>query len=239
MKAIVLKKEKTREYDQWVTCYTEEFGKLKAVAKSSLKQESVQGLHLDQFNLVEFELISGNGLPIITGAQSLDAFLNIKNSVARTAAAYFFAEAIDRLTLENDQDDRLWDFLNYFLAELDALPAAGDASALLALLRRGQTDLLNLLGYLPEVDVCRGCNKNVDGASVAAFNYGFGGMVCKECFLTSGGGVLVSQADYSVLAAKEGHNHGEKTYRKGLLDGMYEYIAGTKFHSLDLLGVIK
>ena len=54
-KAIIIKKQNTNEYDQWVTCYTEEFGKLKTVAKSILKPSSIQALHLDVFNLVEFE----------------------------------------------------------------------------------------------------------------------------------------------------------------------------------------
>ena len=61
-RAIVLKKQNTNEYDQLVTCYTEEFGKLTAIAKSVLKPSSIQAMHLDLFNLVDFELVSGRVL---------------------------------------------------------------------------------------------------------------------------------------------------------------------------------
>src|SRR3989338_5861157 len=102
-KAIIIKKQNTGEYDQWVTCYTEEFGKLKMVAKSILKPSSIQALHLDVFNLVEFDLVNGRGMPIITGAQVIDSFAGIKNSLDKIAVTYFFAEAIDKMVFENDK----------------------------------------------------------------------------------------------------------------------------------------
>ena len=144
-KAIIIKKENTNEYDQWVTCYTEDFGKLTAVAKSVLKPSSIQALHLDIFNLAEFELISGRGMPIITGAQAINSFSGIKSSLAKTATAYFFIEAVDKMVFENDKDEKLWSFLVSFLEELnknDSSPAR--------LLRQGQIRLLDTLGYLPE-----------------------------------------------------------------------------------------
>jgi len=96
-RAIILKKQNTNEYDQWVTCYTEDFGKLKTVAKSILKPSSIQSLHLDIFNLVEFELINGRGMPIVTGAQLVNSYMGIKKSLVKTAVAYFFAEAVDKM----------------------------------------------------------------------------------------------------------------------------------------------
>src|SRR3990167_6858136 len=229
-RAIVLKKQNTNEYDQWVTCYTEEFGKLKTVAKSILKPSSVQALHLDIFNLVEFELINGRGLPIVTGAQVIDPFRGIKNSLVKTAVAYFFAQAIDKMVFENDKD------------EINKVK----------LLRQGQSRLLDVLGYLPETGSCKVCDDKLGDGDLGAFNYMLGGVVCKKCFLSGHGGILISREDFSLLNVGNVRNDGNVQFQqvkrfnnsnkrsdRTILDGMFEYISGGKFSSLDLLSVIK
>jgi len=231
-KAIVIKKQNTSEYDQWVTCYTEEFGKLKTVAKSILKPSSIQALHLDIFNLVEFELINGRGMPIITGAQVINSFPGVKSSFAKTAVAYFFAEAVDKMIFENDKDEELWYFLASFLEELDR-----DIANSVRLLRQGQSRLLNILGYFPEVNSCKSCNGGIDTETFGAFNHAWGGIICKRCFLDGQGGILINQDDFSLL--KLNFNNGVRDYRRSVLDGMFEYVSGAKFYSLELLNVIR
>jgi len=259
--AIVIKKENTNEYDQWVTCYTEEFGKLKTIAKSILKPSSVQALHLDIFNLAEFELINGRGMPIITGAQAVSSYPGIKNSLAKTAAAYFFAEVIDKMVFENNKDEELWSFLVAFFNELDkcehnqsspAYRQAGYAyrqegkwlpeypefqegsSALISLFREGQKKLLDILGYLPETDSCKACSDKLDGENFGAFNHVLGGVVCKRCFLSGHGGILRSNGDRERLNTMATSARG-----RSILDGMFEYISGGKFYSLELLNMVK
>lgn len=237
-KAIILKKQNTGEYDQWVTCYTEDFGKLTAVAKSILRPSSIQALHLDTFSLVEFDLISGRGMPIITGAQAVDSFRNIKNSLIKTATAYFFTEAIDRMVFENDTDEHLWNFLISFFSELD------QTSKPLALFRQGQARLLDILGYFPSVDSCKACDDKLGENNFGAFNHVLGGVICKECFLSGHSGILISQSDFEILH----YSHDRvinmtsslvESYKKSILDGMFEYISGSKFYSLDLLNMIR
>ena len=235
IKAIVIKKQNTSEYDQWVTCYTEEFGKLKTVAKSILKPSSIQALHLDIFNLVEFELVGGSAswrMPIITGAQVTDSFSGIKSSLAKTAVAYFFVEALDKMVFENDKDDELWVFLTSFLTGLDK-----DSSNSMRLFRRGQVKLLDILGYFPEVNSCKSCNGGIDTETFGAFNHAWGGIICKRCFLDGQGGILINQDDFSLL--KLNFNNGVRDYRRSVLDGMFEYVSGAKFYSLELMSVVK
>ncbi|MBI4158043.1 MAG: DNA repair protein RecO [Candidatus Yanofskybacteria bacterium] len=229
-KAIILKKQNTNEYDQWVTCYTEEFGKLKTVAKSILKPNSIQALHLDIFNLTEFELINGRGMPIITGAQVIDPFRGIKNSLVKTAVAYFFAEAIDKMVFDNDKDDELWSFLVSLLVELNK-----DDTSPVQLLRQGQSRLLDVLGYLPETGSCKVCDDKLNDGELGAFNQEFGGIVCKRCFLSGHGGILISRDDFNLLR----NNGARERWGRSVLDGMFEYISGSKFSSLDLLAVLK
>lgn len=232
-RAIIIKKQNTNEYDQWVTCYTEEFGKLKTIAKSILKPSSVQAMHLDIFNLAEFELISGRGVPIITGAQLITSFGEIKNSLVKTGVAYFFAEAVDKMIFENDKDQELWSFLSLFFYELDK-----DRGNPMNMLRQGQARLLDILGYFPETDCCKSCGNKLSEVNFGAFNYALGGIVCKRCFLSGHGGALIGSDDFGLISGIADRFSGEN-YRKSVLDGMFEYVSGGRFYSLDLLGVVK
>jgi len=266
-KAIIIKKQNTNEYDQWVTCYTEEFGKLKTVAKSILKPSSIQSLHLDIFNLVEFELINGKGMPIITCAQVIDPFRGVKNSLAKTAVAYFFIEVIDKMVLENDKDEELWSFLVSFLGELNSMSSMRFNLImrlnLIELLRRGQIRLLDVLGYLPEIGSCKICDHKLDDGELGAFNQRLGGIVCNRCFLSGHGGTLISREDFSLLTVRDVGNVGDDklkqfkhseaaqqtkrsnkftsvpTFQRSVLDEMFEYIAGNRFYSLELLNMVK
>ena len=201
-KAIILKKQNTNEYDQWVTCYTEDFGKLKTVAKSILKPSSIQSLHLDIFNLAEFELINGRGMPIITGAQLVNSYMGIKSSLVKTSVAYFFTEAMDKMVFDSDKDENLWSFLISFFRELDK-----EGSDPMILFRQGQSRLLDILGYLPEVNFCRACNHGIDINSLGAFNYELGGVVCKRCFLSGYGGILIGHDDFMLISGVVAENN--------------------------------
>ena len=143
-KAIILKKQNTGEYDQLVTCYTEEFGKLTAVAKSALKPNSIQAMHLDVFNLVDFELINGRATPIITGAQAERVYDNMKTNLMALAGAYFFAEVFDRLVFDYQRDNGMWNFLTNLLDDFDGV---GDNFQ--ELFRVKQASLIGFLGYAP------------------------------------------------------------------------------------------
>ena len=143
----MIRKQNTNEYDQFVTCYTQEFGKLTAIAKSILKHGSVQAMHLDVLNLVEFELINGKAMPIIAGAQSDNSYRDLKDSVPSLAVAHFFSEVIDKMVPELEKDEKLWDFMTDLFGKLNRFEPS------LTFLRQKQFALLGLLGYSPEVAV--------------------------------------------------------------------------------------
>lgn len=146
-RAIVIKKQNTNEYDQFVTCYTQEFGKLTAIAKSVLKPTSIQAMHLDVLNLVEFELINGKAMPIIAGAQSDNSYRELKSSIPSLAVAHFFSEVIDKMVPELEKDKQLWNFMTDLLDKLNRFEPG------LTFLRQKQFVLLGLLGYFPEIAI--------------------------------------------------------------------------------------
>ncbi len=143
-KAIIIKKQPTNEYDELVTCYTQEFGKLTAVAKSVLKGSSMQGMHLDNLNLVDFELINGRSLPIIAAAQAERSFVNLKSNIRLLSVAQFFADVIDKMVFDFQKDEKLWEFIVGVLEKLDSRVKP---EAALTFFRQQQFYLLGVLGY--------------------------------------------------------------------------------------------
>ncbi len=141
--AIVVKKSPVREHDLTVTLYSRELGKCIAVAKSALKAQSVQAAQIDEGNIIRCELVSGHAIPIITAAQSLRCWGQAKASPLRWAAAQFFLQVIDTVVYDGQVDEALFDSIQATLEELDT---ARDPE-ILAILRRRQGDLLNVLGY--------------------------------------------------------------------------------------------
>lgn len=143
IEAVVIKKVPLREHDQLVVLYSRTAGKLAAVAKGSLRPHSKQALAIDEANLVQCELVAGKHGMIMTGAQSVRAYANVKSSFVRWAAAQFFLQAIDVLVYDAQPDERLWECLTGALAQLDV--ASDDAAV--AVFRRCQHRLLETLGY--------------------------------------------------------------------------------------------
>ncbi len=143
MIAVVLKKTDKDEYDQLVSCYSPELGKYIFVAKSALRASSKQALHLDVLNLIEFSPVEGKHKLIITGADSVETFGNIKSSVRKLANAFLVLEAFDRLVPYAQADESLWDFLLKFLYGLERI----DESNVVNYMRETKKAISNILGY--------------------------------------------------------------------------------------------
>ncbi|HZZ99120.1 MAG TPA: DNA repair protein RecO [Candidatus Paceibacterota bacterium] len=223
IKAIVIKKTRTNEYDQIVTCYTEDYGTVRALARGILRPKSLQALQLDDLNLVEFEMIEGRALPIIASAQVLESFSNLRTGLPRLAAAQFFVEVLDKISFENERDPELWELLNEMLTSLNSAPSG----ELMATFRSYQNRFLDVLGYAPRTEHCVVCSGAVMNGheKMIALSPELGGALCADCFLVSKQGLLFDKH--------------ELLNNKGLsgqaLDTFFEYVIGKKLSSLTLL----
>lgn len=216
-RAIILKKQNIGEYDQLVICYTEEFGKVTAVAKSALKPNSIQSMHLDVFSLVNFELINGHSTPIITGAQEENTFRNIKKDLASLSAAYLFTEIVDKLAFDYQKDKSLWGFMSSFLEELNL-----GQNNLGEFVRKKQVEFLDILGYAPNLEDCTFCAKS-NLVGLIAYNVQARGIVCRDCFLSGQGGIAMSR---------------NEPMSRIILNSIFEALAERKLWSLNLLNYV-
>ena len=136
-----------------------------------------------------------------------------------------------------------------------------------------EASIVRLEGFMrnnfPETKSCKVCDDSLIDSTFGAFNHVSGGVICKKCFLSGHGGILISQDDFLLLKVGSVGNDGDvrdepsfvpisRDYGRAkqlqqakrsnkqsglstrtILDGMFEYISGNKLSSLDLLNMVR
>ena len=228
-KAIVIRKTPVNEYDQIVTLYSEDYGTMRAMARGVYRPTSVQSMHLELLNAVEFEVIHGKSMPIISSAVMSRQHRDVKESLPKLAAVQFFTEVLDKITFENEKDVNLWEFLNTMLSDFDS----SSTNDVLPLFRKHQAGFLKVLGYAPQIDRCVVCSTDpiIGPEKMVALSTELGGVMCANCFLAGGRGVLLNKTDLVSLTgtgAAPADNHSS-------LDTFFEHTVGRKISSLNFL----
>jgi DNA repair protein RecO (recombination protein O) len=174
--AIVLRSMRFSEADRILHLYTEDRGRLGAIAKNIHKTKSHFGAQLEPLSHIKLILHEGSGeLQTITGVQLLNSHHASREDGYRLNVGMIGAEAMLRLFAEPEANERAFGALARFLDLLDETPPATTRPAVDALGLSFQLKLLWLAGYLPHLTSCVECGA-VDG--LVAFSPRSGGAVC-------------------------------------------------------------
>ncbi|MFH2014017.1 MAG: DNA repair protein RecO, partial [Patescibacteria group bacterium] len=82
-KAIILFKKSSNEYDNVISIYSEELGKIFISAKGTKKIESKLRYSIEPISFVQLILVEGKNFLILKDAFLLDQFLNIKKDLEK------------------------------------------------------------------------------------------------------------------------------------------------------------
>jgi DNA repair protein RecO (recombination protein O) len=173
--AIVLRHADWGEADRLVTLYTREQGKLRAVVKGARKITSRKAGHLEPFTQVKLQLARGRDLFIVTQADTLDAYLPLRESLELTGYASYVVELLDRFVYEDESaNPTLFRLLAESLKRL-----AGNGEPWLAV-RYYEMRLLDYLGFRPQLFKCANCGREIKPED-QYFSYNLGGVICPRC----------------------------------------------------------
>lgn len=175
--AVVLRRHDLGEADRIVTLYSAHVGKLRAVAKGVRRPTSKLGGHLELFTRSQVLLARGRNLDIITQAETVSAFLGLREDLWRAGHAYYVAELLDRLTEEHSENHALYQLL---VATLDRVARARRPDQAVRLF---EMRALELLGFRPELRRCVVCRGPLE-AEQLAFSPSDGGLICRSCQLS-------------------------------------------------------
>jgi DNA repair protein RecO (recombination protein O) len=172
--AIVLRQRKLGDADKILTLYTANLGKLEAVAKGVRKAKSRLAGHVEPLTQATFLLARGKSLDIVTQAETIEPFQQVRDDLDRLSRALYCCELLDKFTEPHAENFGLYRLL------LDTLRRLGTRADVDTPVRFYELSLLDALGYRPELDECVTCRTGLEPV-VNYWTVGGGGVVCPRC----------------------------------------------------------
>lgn len=172
--AIVLKRYSFEEADRILTLFTPEHGKLRVIAKGVRKITSRKSGHVELFTYANLLIARGRNLDIVTQAETINPYRELREDLSRITYAYYVGELVDRFTQDADENRPLFDLL------LSTLEALGTTDDLQRITRYFELRLLDTVGYRPELFRCVQCGRDIEAVD-NYFGLDSGGVVCPNC----------------------------------------------------------
>ena len=173
--AVVLRHSNYGEADRLLTLYTRQLGKARAIAKGARKIASRKAGHIEPFTHVRLQLAKGRDTLIVTQADTVDAYLSLRDDLVLTSQASYVLELLDRFTYEDETENSaifrlLTDTLSRLASQLDPW----------LVIRYYEIRLLDHLGFRPQLFECANCGREIQPED-QFFSFSAGGVICPRC----------------------------------------------------------
>lgn len=172
--AVILRRLDFGEADRIVVVFTPGRGKVETIAKGVRRITSRRAGHLEPLARTRLLLAQGRQLDVITQAEALDLFPNVRSDLERTAAGFYLAELVDRFTEPHQPNLNLYRHLVEGLTLLDR----GQDPDLVR--RYFELRLLDAVGFRPELYTCVECGRELRPVT-NHFSPAAGGVLCPDC----------------------------------------------------------
>lgn len=145
VEAIILKRINIGEADRILTVFSKQYGKLRVIAKGIRRITSRRAPHLEVFSRVAIMLHRAKNLDIVTEADIIEGYQELRKNLTLVNGCYYCCELIDVL-LPEKQEHR--DVYALFSQALDAFNTRRDIDVSHSCEQFGLS-LLRALGFLP------------------------------------------------------------------------------------------
>ena len=170
--ALILRRSNFGEADRLLTVFTPERGKLRLLAKGVRKITSRKSGHVELFMLTNMLVAQGRTWDIISQAEIVVPYRNLREDLDKTSHAYYLAELVDRFTEEHDPHAPLFELLVLTMAHLEYTVDP------FIILRYFEMHLLTLTGYQPQLHFCVACQEALEPVDNNYFHFVDGGTLC-------------------------------------------------------------
>src|SRR5512143_2490704 len=104
VEAVILRHSDYGEADRMLTLYTAQLGKTRALVKGARKIASRKAGHLEPFTRVKLQLAKGRDMPLVTQADTVEAYLPLREDLLLTGQTSYVIELLDRFTYDEGID---------------------------------------------------------------------------------------------------------------------------------------
>ena len=173
--AVVLRHSDYGEADRLLTLYTRQLGKARAIAKGARKIASRKAGHIEPFTYVRLLLAKGRDTLIVTQADTVDAYLPLRDDLILTSQASYVLELLDRFTYEDETENSA-----IFRLLTDTLSRLASQLNPWLVIRYYEIRLLDHLGFRPQLFECANCGREIQPED-RVFSFNAGGAICPRC----------------------------------------------------------
>jgi DNA repair protein RecO (recombination protein O) len=179
-RAVVTRSIPYGESDQIVTFFTEDFGKIRGIAKGARRSrkrfQNALGL-FSHLRLIFFEK-EGVGLVRVDSCDVLTCFPRIRDHLKRIFYGDYFLELTNEMAGEREAYPEAYHLLVSFLSDLEKAEPQEER------LRMFEIRMLSLFGYRPNMVRCDHCKREwreMEKIPQAFFSLEKGALICERC----------------------------------------------------------
>lgn len=114
----ILARRNFGEADRIIDVYSKGKGKISLIAKGVRRPKSRKRGHLEIFSKISFQVAFGKGMGILTEAETIDSFQEVRKSIKKVSLAYYFMEVVGKITHEDEGNIEFYDFLSLIMERL-------------------------------------------------------------------------------------------------------------------------
>jgi DNA repair protein RecO (recombination protein O) len=178
--AIVIRSLSYGESDRIITFFTEDFGKLKGIAKGARRSKKRFQNALNLFTHVRLLFFDREGMGLVRaeGCDVLNAFPKIREDLKKIVYGNYFLELVNEMAGEREAHSEAFDLLLSFLSTLEGAEPKEEQ------LRMFEVRMLSVFGYQPNMKKCDLCKRSweeLTEAPRAFFSLEKGSLICEPC----------------------------------------------------------
>lgn len=178
---LTLRKTPAGEADLVASLYTREHGKLDVLARGARRLTSKLIGHFEPLTLLRLSIARGRSLDIVSEAEVVNSFADVKSNYTSVARGLHIVELIDGFSAESASNPQI---LELALQTLDAIgkqsDGANDDLCVDLPIRYFELQLLMRSGFLPELYQCVECGYELEPER-HRYAAGAGGVLCLDC----------------------------------------------------------
>lgn len=181
---LILKEVNYKENDKILHALSRTRGKIQIISKGSKKPNSHLINASQIFAYSRCNLLPSKDMFILTYAELVDNFYNLKNNMDAYYNSCYIIELISYVAQENEYDSKVFDMTVSLLSHMCTYRNDFDKLTVAYELK-----LVSMLGYKPDFFHCLHCGSSINNSS--KFSIKDGGLFCSKC-VNFGSGINVT-----------------------------------------------
>lgn len=141
---VVLARRNFGEADRILAIYSKYRGRMTLIAKGVRRPKSRKRGHIEIFSLLRYQAAGGRGLDLMTEAEVIDDFKEIRKNLKKVSLAYYCCEVIGKITHDGEANLEVYNLL------INTLEKLKSAAELKSLRLDFVLSLLTILGFWPK-----------------------------------------------------------------------------------------